>query len=157
MFKNILERVKGHGDSIIVSAIILATINLLVYGNTLFNGFVYDDHFQILGNPWIISRHYLYNIYSTNVWAFNGEVSPFYRPLFHTINLINYQFYGTTPWGYHATSIILHTSVSVLVLLVADAVIRKLEPSLYQYKTPPLFVAILFAVHPIHTESVAWL
>lgn len=149
-----------------------------VYLNTLSNGFVYDDEFQILENPWIKDVRYLSKIFLSNVWAFRwGATSNYYRPLLHIIFMIDYYIFGLKPWGFHLVNIVFHAGVSVLVFLIASMLIN--HPTRRE-KSPspplttlsgvtggdkgegdyslllPLVAAILFATHPIHTEVVAW-
>jgi len=55
----------------------------LVYANTLLHEFVYDDHFQITGNPYVHSLRYVGRIFTTTVWSFQGieGQTNYYRPL----------------------------------------------------------------------------
>src|SRR3990172_9261254 len=117
---------------------IILIVSFGVYLNTMWNGFVYDDEFQVLENPWIKDVRYIHDIFLSHVWAFQGVgwVSNYYRPMMHIILMIDYYLFGLKPWGYHLINIILHAGVSVLLFL--------------------LIAAILFAAHPIHTEVVAW-
>jgi len=62
--------------------------------------------------------------------------------------MVDCQFFGLNPWGHHLTSVLLHGLNSVLVLLL----LRRLTGALWR----SLVVAALFALHPLHVESVAW-
>jgi len=73
----------------------------------------------------------------------------YYRPIYTVIRSIDYRFYGTSPTGFHATSLLFY----LLAVGSAFAILRKLLPS-----TAAAFVgALLFAFHPIHVEAVAWI
>ncbi|HBR17236.1 MAG TPA: hypothetical protein DD725_06480 [Deltaproteobacteria bacterium] len=152
---------------------IILIVSFGVYLNTMWNGFVYDDEFQVLENPWIKDVRYIHDIFLSHVWAFQGVgwVSNYYRPMMHIILMIDYYLFGLKPWGYHLINIILHAGVSVLVFLIASMLInhpgrreKRLSPPFTggekgegEYNLLfPLIAAILFAAHPIHTEVVAW-
>lgn len=73
----------------------------------------------------------------------------YYRPIYTLIRSIDYRLYGTSPTGFHATSLLFY----LLAVGSAYAILRKLVPSL-----PAAFCgALLFAFHPIHVEAVAWI
>lgn len=142
----------------------VAGVALLAYANTLLNGFAFDDAEQILNNPWLTDVRYLGRILTSNVWAFlPGQVSSYYRPLMHAAYLVLYQLFGPRPWPFHLLNVLLHAANSALVFLVVN---RLLTSSRGDARTPAAnwrtsqtaaFVAgILFAVHTIHTEAVAW-
>lgn len=125
-----------------------------VYFNTLFNGFVMDDHFLVLENRWIRDVRYIPEMFTRGVWEFRGEVSSYYRPLIHVMYLATYHIFGLRPWGFHLENILLHGSISVLVYLI---LLKTLKESGHPSSLVPAFVAsMLFATHPIHTEAVAW-
>ena len=78
-----------------------------------------------------------------------GMLHDYYRPLYTLIRSIDYRFYGTSPTGYHVTSLLFY------LLAVASSywILLRLLPS-----TRAAFAAALvFAVHPIHVEAVAWI
>jgi Flp pilus assembly protein TadD len=133
-------------DRVAVAAVAIG-VNL----NILANGFVYDDGSQILNNPWLRSPWHLGDIFSTNVWAFLGPegVSNYYRPLMHTLNLAIYQVFGFRAAAFHAASILFHAACCLLVLAIGER--------LGLARRAAVIAALLFAVHPIHTEAVAWI
>jgi tetratricopeptide (TPR) repeat protein len=136
---------------------IVIAVSFLVYGNTLRNGFVYDDIPQVVQNPWIRDFRSISDIFSTNVWAFQGISTNYYRPLLHVIYLLSYLLFGLAPWGFHLVNILFHAGVSALVFLITS----RLFPMIFSQTFPvsrflPFITAMLFAVHPIHTEVVAW-
>ena len=136
--------------------LLIIALSVGAYANTMNNDFVYDDIANILGNPWITDIKFLPDIFSTHVGGFSGEYSTrYYRPLNNVLFMAGYHIAGYAPWGFHLINIFFHTMVSLLVYIIsltlfaAPAVSRGIL-------SPPLLVAMLFAVHPIHTESVAW-
>jgi tetratricopeptide (TPR) repeat protein len=146
------------GSMLLVQIIVVFLIAFGVYLNTLSNGFVYDDDAQVVENIWIKSIKYIPRIFLTDVWKFSGDAtSSYYRPMMHVVYLMNYKIFGLSPWGFHLVNIILHAGVSVLVLFVARRLICAVRPAdSFGFLTMPFLAGLLFAVHPIHTEVVAW-
>lgn len=134
--------------------VLTAGLAVLVFLNTLGHGFVIDDLPQIRDNAWLRSFESLPAIFSSGVWDFEGRESSYYRPLMHLIYLLIFQAFGLETAPYHAVNILFHAANSVLVLLLA----RRLLPRGTGEAAPPAALAagLLFATHPIHTESVAW-
>ena len=131
--------------------IFLFVAGLVPYLNTLGFGFAYDDDQQIVTNPYLRSFHYLKQILTTPVWSFKYANIPtnYYRPLMSLEYFALYQAYGPLAYIYHLANVLMNAAVVVLLF----AVTRRIFQS-----APIAFVAaILFAVHPIHTETVAWI
>jgi 4-amino-4-deoxy-L-arabinose transferase-like glycosyltransferase len=122
----------------------------LPYLNILFNGFVYDDDAQVLKNPYIRSFRYLKEAFTTAVWSFKGVViSNYYRPMMTLGYLLCYKLFGMRAYGFHLVSLLLHVLVVCLVFVVTER--------LTGARVWALVAGALFALHPIHTESVAWI
>ncbi len=147
--------------SALLMPVIILAVSLGVYFNTLYNGFVYDDMLQVLQNPWIRDIKFLPDIFSKNVWGFQRAVSNYYRPLMHTIYMIDYHIFGLRPWGFHLVNVLFHAANSILVFFITSKLFKKSSPlpdySGSTFAAPPFIAALLFAVHPIHTEAVAWI
>jgi tetratricopeptide (TPR) repeat protein len=127
-----------------------------VNGNTLFNDFVFDDIPNVLENRWITDVKFLPDIFSTHIAGFSGEyATSYYRPLIHVLYMAGYHVFGYAPWGFHLINILFHTAVSLLVYFVSSRLFEAPEVPRSRL-SPPLLVASLFAVHPVHTEAVAW-
>jgi len=136
---------------------IIISISCAVYGNTLRNGFVYDDVPQVVQNPWIREIRFIPEIFSTNVWAFQGISTNYYRPLMHISFMLSYVLFGLAPWGFHFVNVLLHAGVTFLVFLISSRFFQASNPSASRISPMlPFIAAVLFAVHPIHTEVVAW-
>jgi len=123
----------------------------LPYINTLFNGFVYDDNRQVLANPYILNFRYLWEIFTTTVWSYVGAqgVTNYYRPMMTFGYLLCYQLFGPLSYGFHLVSLLLHAAVVVVLFLVTERMFHR--------RALALGAALVFALHPIHTESVAWI
>jgi tetratricopeptide (TPR) repeat protein len=131
--------------------LVLILIAFLCYGNTLINGFVYDDDQQILQNPYVKSWHYLPQIFGTTVWSFIGQAGTtnYYRPIMTLSFLVLWQVFGPFPFGFHLFSILVN---ALVVFLVFETACRLLDDRRVAW-----IGALFFAVHPIHTEAVDWI
>lgn len=120
------------------------------YTNILFNAFVYDDNTQVLNNPYLQSFRHLREIFTTTVWSYVGAqgVTNYYRPMMTFGYLLCYQFFGPLAYGFHLASLVLHVGVVCVLFLVTQR--------MFQDRRVALVAASLFALHPVHTESVAW-
>jgi tetratricopeptide (TPR) repeat protein len=138
-----------------VVAALPAALAFLFSLNTLWNEFVADDAQQVLNNFFIKDWKNLPLAFTTSVWSFattdiGASAQPYYRPFFSALFTLNYVLFGTaSPFGWHLVNILIHTAVTWLVYVVCK--------ELTQNRRLALLTAILFAVHPAHTESVAWI
>jgi len=82
-------------------------------------------------------------------WALTASVSSNWHPLTLLSHMLDVQMYGLDPWGHHLTNILLHAAGTVLLFLL---LLR-----LTDRPWPGACVAALFALHPMHVESVAWI
>lgn len=130
-------------------AVILAAV-FLAYANTLWFQFVHDDRFQILGNTWLRAWKYFPLYFTRDVWAFEHPVvrGTFYRPIFLVWFRLQYLVFGTHPWGWHLLTVVCHLGVTLLVFFTAA--------HLLQDRVAALFAALIFGMHPIHADAVAW-
>jgi Tfp pilus assembly protein PilF len=135
----------------VLAVLALLLLAVVPYLNALGGGFVYDDRQQVLENPYVHSFQYVGDIFGSTVWTFQGAqgLTNYYRPLMTLAYLLCYSLYGPIPFGYHLLNLALHAAVVLLLF----AVTRRL----FGDGLPALVAAGLFALHPIHTESVAWI
>ena len=129
--------------STLLPFLILAVLPWMVYWNTLGNDFVFDDMPLILGNKTLSSL----NNFSDIINFFTEKSS--YRPVRTLSYALDYSFSGSTPLSYHISNIVYHSITTIVVYLVTL--------SLLSNRTTALFAALLFAVHPVHTDSVTYL
>ena len=117
----------------------------MVFGRTLWDDFVnYDDPRYVYQNTRITSGLNISGI----VWAFTHIHSENWHPLTTITHMLDCQLYGLKASGHHFTNVFLHT-IAVLLLFV---VLKQMTGALWR----SAFVAALFAIHPLHVESVAW-
>jgi Flp pilus assembly protein TadD len=136
---------KWIAPAAVVAVAVAANLNLLS------NGFVYDDGSQILHNPWLRDPSSIPKILSSNVWGFMGSdgISNYYRPLMHLVNMACFRLFELNALGYHLASLFAHAICTFLVWLITSRLgFRPLAA---------FWTGLLFAIHPIHTEAVAWI
>lgn len=116
----------------------------LLFLSTLTHPFFYDDIFYVQKNP---------AIRAITPQAFLHPFSPvapgLYRPLTTLSYAVEYAFFGEKPSGYHASNILLHALVSGVLFLFSFRILRDFFGALVS--------ALVFAVHPVHTEAVTWI
>ena len=83
------------------------------------------------------------------LWSFTHSYSSNWHPLTWLSHMLDCQLYGLNPGGHHLTSLLLH-SANACLLFVA---LKRLTSALWR----SALVAALFALHPLHVESVAWI
>ncbi len=133
--------------------ILIVIVAFVVFANSLSGDFVYDDDRQILRNPLIQDSRLYGKALTSDVWAFKGDgtiaASNYYRPTFVAWMILNFLFFGSNPFGWHLLNMLLHIGVCLLAFLL----LRRWEVS----PISALAISLVFAVHPVHTESVAWI
>ncbi len=129
----------------------LLLLCLGLYANCALNGFVYDDHSQIELNPVVHSFSHLGDIFGSSIAVQQGKQAwaNSYRPLVNFSFLISFKLFGYSPYGYHLINIFLHLIVVGMVFVVTA--------KLFSSEWLGLIAAAIFALHPIHTEPVAWI
>jgi len=124
---------------------------IFLYVPTLAYDFVYDDHWTIDGNPHLRIWPGVQRIFTSDIWGLTTYParSNYYRPMFFLGNWFTAHAISASPWGFHLINLLLHAAVVGLVWLVSTNLVADRRIS--------LIAATLFAVHPIHTEAVAWI
>jgi tetratricopeptide (TPR) repeat protein len=127
----------------------LCAVTLLAYSNSFSAGFTFDSQGLLLKDPRIreATAQNIGLIFQRTYWWPYGE-SGLYRPITTLTYLFNYSILGNgdQPAGYHWINFLLHTGNVLLVYALALRLMRKLWPA--------VFVAAVWAVHPVLTESV---
>jgi hypothetical protein len=125
---------------------LLATITLAVYWQVKQFDFVnFDDNLYITGNPVIQSGITWEGIR----WAFETKYFGLWNPLVWVSFMLDHQLYGLKAGGYHMTNVILHILSTLMLFWLFSRMTKEIWKS--------AFVAALFALHPLHVESVAWI
>jgi protein O-mannosyl-transferase len=125
--------------------IFLALLTWIVFGKTLWHDFVnYDDPRYVYQNTKITSGLNIAGI----AWAFTHIHSENWHPLTTITHMLDCSLYGLKAGGHHFSNVLFHTIAVVLLFLALQQMTGALWKS--------AFVAAVFAIHPLHVESVAW-
>ena len=121
-----------------------------VYSNALGNGFVSDDHIQLLGNPLVTGWQKIPEIFQHGIWAFTGgAASNYYRPAQTVLYLALYSVFGFDAFAFHLVLVLIHGANTLLVYSLGRRLLKSRDAA--------LVAGIVFAVHPIHSEAVVWI
>ncbi|MHC4945206.1 MAG: hypothetical protein ACYTG7_19495 [Planctomycetota bacterium] len=126
-------------------ALIATILSMIVYVGSLDASFVYDDTLYIVNNPQVQDPH---DLLLTPFPAYMGEGRGLYRPVTTASLALDYLLFGMEPFGFHLTNILLHG----LGTLVFFFVLRQF----IQGDAGPFAGALLFGLHPVRSEAVAW-
>jgi protein O-mannosyl-transferase len=113
--------------------------------------FVFDDRPFILQNPWLLSWRFVPKFFTAHLVAFLHPHSQgtYYRPCLLLWLLVQRKLWNLNPMGWHFTTLTLHVLASLSVYLLAREILgRRIGAGL---------AALIFALHPIHVESAAWI
>ncbi len=127
---------------------LLGLIAFVIYSGSLSFEFVWDDWPQIANNPIIQTWSNLPRAFGSDLWYHMASQQVYYRPLFVAWSMLNYTLFGLRPWGWHLGAVLLHVGAVAAVFWLA----RRLG---LEYWTAAL-AALIFALHPVHIEPVAW-
>jgi protein O-mannosyl-transferase len=141
-----IPRVTHEPWKITAICIALAVVTIFAYQSVRNNNFLlYDDNYYVQENPPIQHGLTMQSI----KWAFTSFDESNWHPLTWISHIIDWNFYGNNPAGHHMTNVLLHSANSILLFLLLLSITGFLGRS--------AIVAFLFALHPAHVESVAWL
>jgi tetratricopeptide (TPR) repeat protein len=130
----------------ILAATILAALTLVAFWPVLGNGFInLDDRTYVENNDHIQDGFTLASLQ----WACTTDRASNWHPVTWLSHMLDWQLHGSDAGGHHLTSLIIHLANVLLLFLVMDRLTGSIMRS--------SFVAALFAVHPLHVESVAWI
>ena len=119
--------------------VLVVLVCLVAYVPAIRSGFVWDDDAMLTENI-VLKEHGLYRSW------FSAD-QPNYWPMTWTSYRLEHKFWKLNPAGYHITNILIHTACALLIWRI-----------LVQLNVPAAFAAaLIFAVHPVNVESVAWI
>ncbi len=124
---------------LLVSALILVALTFIAYIPAVSSGFIWDDDAHVFANPHLFEEAGLWRIW------FTGESQQYY-PLVYSSFWLEWRLWGANPLGYHLVNVAIH---SVNAILVALVLLRLRVPGAWA-------AALIFALHPVNVESVAW-
>jgi tetratricopeptide (TPR) repeat protein len=140
----VMKKTPKKYQSIYIYLILALTTTAVFYQVCTYDFINFDDTTYIYENPNIQN-----GITPKAIkWAFTTGYASNWHPLTWLSYMLDWQLYGPEPAGYHITNLIFHIANTLLLFIVLKQMTHKLWPS--------AFVAALFALHPLHVESVAW-
>jgi protein O-mannosyl-transferase len=137
---------RGNRGVVLAVCGFLALAVALVFGQTVRHEFVYyDDQIYVYENPPVAS-----GLTSAGfAWAFTHFHATNWHPVTWLSHMLDCQFFGLVrPGGHHLTNVVLHAASAILFFLLLLQMTAEIWPS--------ALAATLFAIHPLHVESVAW-
>jgi Flp pilus assembly protein TadD len=133
-----------HQDLLICLGLVLLT--LVVYGQVRTHEFVnFDDNEYVTENPHVQTGLTVKSI----AWAFTSTHMANWHPVTWLSHMLDCQFFGLNPGWHHLMNVLFHAANTLLLFLV----LKRMTAHVWR----SAFVAALFALHPLHVESVAWL
>ena len=128
----------------------IIVIGLLVYCNSLLNGFAGDDSGQIVTNIFVHSLANIAHFFSGSTFYSNaeGNFGMYYKPMMMIVYSLLYTLFGPTPFVYHLLQLLFHIVNTCLLLLFF---------SRFFDKKVSFLLAILFLIHPINNETVVYI
>uniref|UniRef100_A0A4W2H3C6 Protein O-mannosyl-transferase TMTC1 n=1 Tax=Bos indicus x Bos taurus TaxID=30522 RepID=A0A4W2H3C6_BOBOX len=134
------------------AAALLAGASCLCYGRSLRGEFVHDDVWAIVNNPDVRpGAPLLWGIFSNDFWGkgmAENTSHKSYRPLCVLTFKLNIFMTGMDPFYFHAVNVILHCLVTLVLMYTCDKTV-------FRNRGLAFVTALIFAVHPVHTEAVA--
>ena len=125
--------------------LLLAAVSFVVYAQVLYCEFIdLDDNVYVTENQYVKSGLTFQSIR----WAFAAPRAAFWHPLTMLSHMLDCEMFGLNSAGHHLTSLLLHIANTLLLFWVLKDMTGAVWKS--------AFVAALFALHPLHVESVAW-
>ena len=130
----------------IVINLFLVIVTFLVYSQVLDHGFLnFDDTRYVTENPHITKGLTREGV----VWAFTESYASNWHPMTWLSHMLDFDVYGPDPSGHHLTNLLFHIANTLLLF----GALLKMTGALWRSG----LVAVLFAVHPLNVESVAWI
>jgi len=152
---------------------ILVAVVVLLYGRTLGYDFVnYDDDDLVVNNGDFLSDPAnLPTAFTSHLFTGRSKEGVYYRPVVQISYFVDYFFWGLRPAGYHLSNVFYHTLATLLLFALGREILRQAGSGVDAATgradggaggadapddTAAFIAAIIFAVHPVQTESVAW-
>ena len=131
--------------------LIILGLGLVIYLNSFFNGFVWDDEEQVVNNLAIQSLSnipYLFSQSTFNTGGAAGMGGMYYKPIMPLLFTLIHQFSGLNAWGYHFVQVLIHIGNSYLIYLIFCRFSKK--------NVLAALLSLIFLVHPGNSETVLY-
>jgi len=133
---------------LVAGAALIVVVIVVAYAPAVRGGFIWDDDAHVT-KPELRSAHGLYRI-----WFEVGATQQYY-PLLHSAFWLQHKLWGDSTIGYHLVNVAMHAGAAVLVLLIVRRLL--MEKAVPWAEAGAFLTAAVFALHPVHVESVAWI
>ena len=122
-----------------------------IWLGAIYNGFLWDDHVLIEENSQFFQTLPLYSWFTADFWNTPsiGRFSGYYRPLVSLSFVFDFVRAGLAPESFHLTNLVLHIFVSLLLWRLLR--VLSVDP------ISSLYATLIFGIHPIQTQAVAWI
>ena len=133
-------------DSRVILMLLLAAV--IIYALCLPNQMFWDDEDFILKNAFIKDWQFWPRFFTENVIAGTYLISNYWRPLLQALFAVEWHLWADWVWGWHAVSILCHAAASAMLFLVLNTLLKD--------RTLAILAALLWLIHPLHTEVVVY-
>jgi len=140
------KTIPGSRNILLFISFFLCIVIFALYWQTLKHQFVFDDKLYIMESPYVSEGLSLKGLQ----WAFtlSEKEATYFHPLAWLSHMLDVAIYGLKPAGHHLSNIILHCLNAILLLWIFSSLTKNILAG--------TIVAMLFAIHPINIETVAW-
>ncbi|MFH0969810.1 MAG: tetratricopeptide repeat protein [Patescibacteria group bacterium] len=128
--------------------LILIAIGFIIYCNTFFNQFFWDDFDSIVNNQYIRSWSNFPKFFSQNLTAGAGTINNYWRPLLLISFAADYSIGKISPFIYHLQSTFWHILSAILIFLIFSKILKNNFIS--------FLTSLLFLIHPLQTEATTY-
>jgi len=136
----------------VVALVVLGGLIAAAFGESVDYGFVnYDDPVVVVGNE--AARGLTWSHFEQ---AFTGIHAHAWQPLYTASFWVDWAIGGGSPWAYHLMNLVWHGLAAFLLFELVAALLEERVESPWRVESSALIAAVIFAVHPVATESVAW-
>ncbi|PKN88594.1 MAG: hypothetical protein CVU51_03835 [Deltaproteobacteria bacterium HGW-Deltaproteobacteria-1] len=142
------ETNQNRNLKLVLICLALAVLTIIVFSPVKDSGFIgFDDNLYVYENAYVQSGLNWNSIGQ----AFSSELAKVghWHPITWLSLMLDYSIFGLNPQGFHLINLLFHVMNAILLFLILCRMTKALWPS--------AFVAVLFAIHPLHVESVAWI
>ena len=125
-------------------------LTFLAYAGTLRFEFVSDDDTQIVETQFIKSWQNVPRFFTGHAWShfYPNSLGNYYRPIALLWLFLNHLLFGLNPLWRHLTTLLAHLIATVMVYVLVDRILKE--------RVTAGFAALVFGLHPVHIEAVAW-
>jgi protein O-mannosyl-transferase len=156
-------RLTGYLHSDLLRSFLLVLCAVAAHLPALSGELIWDDRYLAHQNPFIKSPLFIFEVFRH--YLFLDSFSPHYRPVQNLSFMVDYFFWNTNSFGFHLTNVLLHAASGLLLYFLLKRLFQTLLQPLgatMRVELPAItgaafFVALLWAVHPVHSAAVDYI